>query len=298
MRSHRYVLLVYALGGLVLGLGCTPTSNVERVVDLGSHQLEIRLAGTGSPAVVMDTGIADDMDRLASLQQRLSAITRVVTYNRAGYGQSTTGPLPRDSKRVADELKALLDHTGISGPYVLVGHSIGALNMQVFAAHYPEEVAGLVLLDPPPRAFIQGEAYAELWDMADQLTRSWQTQADSLANLTMPSSHAEAAFFRMIASEHREMFGASAQQVAAISSFGTLPLTVIAATEPNPMLGDLATDYQRFWIEQSRRLADLSSNGRFVLAEGASHYIYLDAPEVVVRAIERHVSKRAASEGD
>lgn len=252
------------------------------MIDVGSHHLEIRREGTGAPAVVIDSGLADTMDRWGPFQERLATATQVVTYNRAGYGQSEPGPLPRDAGREADELKALLENAAVPGPYVLVGHSLGALNVQVFAARYPDDVAGLVLLDPPPLSFILGEEYTDLLVMAEQMTAEWQSIADGEAT---SGNDRERAFFRMIASEHREMFGESARLAAAISTFGEIPLIVVAAGQPNPFFGDVAAEYQRYWIEQNRAVSLKSVNGRFVLAEDSSHHLYRDAPDLVAEAV-------------
>jgi pimeloyl-ACP methyl ester carboxylesterase len=131
-------------------------------------------------------GVTDQLDKLIPLQDRLARFTRVVTYNRAGYGRSEPGPLPRDSGREADELKTLLERASVKGPYVLVGHSLGALNVQVFAARYPDLVAGLVLLDPPPLSFILGQEYGKLGAMAEKMTAEWQGIADAAAKSADP----------------------------------------------------------------------------------------------------------------
>jgi pimeloyl-ACP methyl ester carboxylesterase len=252
------------------------------MIDVGSHHLQIRREGTGAPVVVIDNGIADTMDRLGPFQERLAIATHVVTYNRAGYGRSEPGPLPRDARREAGELRALLENAAVPGPYVLVGHSLGGLNAQVFASIYPDDVAGLVLLDPPPLTFILGEEYTELLTMADQMTAEWQSIADGKAG---SGNDRERAFFRMIASEHREMFGESARLAAAISTFGEIPLVVVAAGQPNPFFGDVADEYQRYWIEQTRALSLKSVNGRFILAESSSPHLHRDAPDLVADAI-------------
>jgi pimeloyl-ACP methyl ester carboxylesterase len=257
----------------------------DRTVSVGSHRLQIHVEGSGTPAVVMDAGVGDQLDKLKPLQSRLAQVTRVVTYNRAGYGQSEPGPLPRHSGREADELKSLLENASVRGPYVLVGHSLGALNMQVFASKYPDDVAGMVLLDPPPLSFVVGQDYTDLRVMAEQMTAEWQAIADSAAGSPDPQEQARSAFFRMIASEHREMFGESAKTVGAISTFGDLPLVVLAAGKPNPAFGEGAEEFQRYWVEQSRALTAKSTASKFVLAEGASHYLYLDAPDLVAESI-------------
>ncbi len=257
----------------------------DQMISIGSHRLQIHLEGKGDPTVVIDAGITDQLDKLRPLQERIARVTHVITYNRAGYGQSEAGPLPRHSGREAEELKDLLEKASVPGPYVLVGHSLGALNMQVFASRYPDDVAGMVLLDPPPLSFILGQEYRELRVMAEQMTAEWQAIADSSAQSTDPQEKARSAFFRMIASEHRQMFGETASLVGSLSTFGDIPLVVIAAGKPNPALGEVAEEYQRYWVEQSRALTDRSANGKFILAEGASHYLYLDVPELVAESI-------------
>ena len=87
--------------------GDSPTS--DQIINIGSHRLQARLKGNGAPTVVIDAGIGDDFEKLWPLQERISHVTRVVTYNRAGYGQSEPGPLPRHSGREAEELRVLLE---------------------------------------------------------------------------------------------------------------------------------------------------------------------------------------------
>jgi pimeloyl-ACP methyl ester carboxylesterase len=257
----------------------------DQLISIGSHRLQIHLEGKETPTVVIDTGIADQLDNWRALQERIARVAQVITYNRAGYGQSEPGPLPRHCGREAEELKALLDNASIPGPYVLVGHSLGALNLQAFAARYSEDVVGIVLLDPPPLSFIRGEEYTSLLTLADRMTTEWQAVADSGAKSTDGQERTRAAFFQMIASEHRELFGESARLVSEISSFGQTPLLVMAAGKPNPAFGDIAEEYQRYWVEQSRALSRKSSNGKFVLAEESTHHLYVDVPDLVVESI-------------
>ncbi|MDD4856997.1 MAG: alpha/beta hydrolase [Candidatus Krumholzibacteria bacterium] len=264
------------------GVGSQPT---DQMISIGSHNLQIHREGKGSPAVVIDAGITDQLDKLRPLQERIARVTHVVTYNRAGYGQSEAGPLPRDAGREAEELKALLEKAHVPGPYVLVGHSLGALNMQVFASRYPHDVAGMILLDPPPLSFLLGREYGDLGAMAVQMTAEWQAIADSAAKSNDAQGKARSAFFQMIASEHREMFGESARLGAAITTFGDIPLVVVAAGKSNPRFGEGAEEYQKYWIEQSRTLTAKSTRSKFVLAEESTHYLYLDVPELVAENI-------------
>ncbi len=257
-------------------------SGGDNLIDIGTHSLHMVRAGEGSPAVVVDVGLAGRSEEWASIQRRVAQSVEVVLYDRAGYGRSEPGPFPRDAGRVADELHALLEATSVPGPYLLVGHSLGGLHAQIFADRYPDDVAGMILLDPPPLGWIRGESYTGLLEMAEGMTAEWQAIADRGGD--------DADFFRTIASEHREMLGASGEQAAAIESFGDLPLVVIAAGVPNPVFGDIAEEYQRYWIEQSRSLAAKSSRGEFVLATDSNHMLHTEAEELVVESILRLVS--------
>ena len=256
-----------------------------RMVDIGTHALHIRVRGEGAPAVVVDGGIASRSEEWHALQLRLAEETLAFVYDRAGYGASEPGPLPRDSWREAEELKSLLQASAVEGPYVLVGHSLGGLNVQVFAERYPEDVAGMVLLDPPPLGWLLGENYSGLRAMAEQMTDEWQAIEERGAGSSDPEDRAESDFFRMIASEHREMLGESARLVAEIETFGNLPLVVIASGVPNPMFGEVAEEYQTYWADQSRALADKSGRGEFFLAENSTHRLHEDAADLVLESI-------------
>lgn len=264
----------------------------DRDVDIGTHKLHVFYAGRGTPTVIIDTGITETYEGWMPLIGTLSAETRVVAYERAGYGRSEPGPLPRDSRRTAGELHALLEKAGVEGPYLLLGHSLGGLNMQIFADLYPQEVAGAVLLDPPPLDWLIGKSFPELREMFFGQARQFAAAAEEARGSTDPGAKKRAGFFDMIASESTSMMDLSAKQAAAIRSFGDLSLVVIAATRPNPLFGEPAEAYQRFWIEQSELLSKKSTRGRFLRAEGSGHHIHLDAPQVVLEAVRAVLSDR------
>src|SRR5438309_5962518 len=120
-----------------------------KLVDIGGYRLHINCTGTGSPTVILDAGLGGTSLDWSKVQPAVAGFTRVCSYDRAGYGWSDTGPGPRTSQQIVKELHLLLVHAQISGPYLLVGHSLGGLNMRLYAYRYPGEVAGMDLLASP-----------------------------------------------------------------------------------------------------------------------------------------------------
>jgi pimeloyl-ACP methyl ester carboxylesterase len=107
-----------------------------RLVDVGGHRLHIERFGTGTPTVVMDASVSAG-DKLGSVPSELAKFTHVVTYERAGLGFSDIGPRPRTIQHNVNELEKLLNKTRVPGPYVLVGHSFGGLNIRLYASQHP-----------------------------------------------------------------------------------------------------------------------------------------------------------------
>ncbi|MGD0303302.1 MAG: alpha/beta hydrolase [Candidatus Acidiferrales bacterium] len=121
-----------------------------RLIDVGGFRLHVLEAGTaraGVPTVILEAGLMSTVMSWGALQRRLAEKYRVVSYDRAGLGWSDLGPMPRTADRITDELHRLLERAGIAPPYVLVGHSFGGLMAPNFAAHCPDDVVGLVLVD-------------------------------------------------------------------------------------------------------------------------------------------------------
>src|SRR5215212_3200602 len=145
-------LLVLAVAGAIYQ--AIATALAERaypppgeMVDVGGYSLHVYCVGQGSPTVVLDAGLGEFSAQWVRVQREVSDTTRVCAYDRAGMGWSEMGPDPRDAKQITSELHTLLSKAGIEGPYVLVGHSFGGMYMQTYANRYPEEVAGVALVD-------------------------------------------------------------------------------------------------------------------------------------------------------
>src|SRR5215216_7085190 len=146
------VLLALAVAGATYQ--AIATERAERaypppgeMVDVGCHSLHINCVGQGTPTVVLDAGSGGFSAHWVRVQREGSGTTRVCSYDRAGMGWSEMGPDPRDARQITGELHTLLGKAAIEGPYVLVGHSLGGISMLTYANRYPDEVAGVTLVD-------------------------------------------------------------------------------------------------------------------------------------------------------
>ena len=138
-----------ALFGVVaLSVPTVLNAQTARLVDIGGQRLEVSVAGSGEPVVILEAGLGQNREHWLGIQDSLSTLTTVIAYSRAGYGDSDPSPERRTPLQIVAELRALLRALGQEGPYVLVGHSLGGIYVRVFASRHPDEVAGLVLVDP------------------------------------------------------------------------------------------------------------------------------------------------------
>src|SRR5882762_2113320 len=144
---------------------------IGRSVDIGGRTLNIFCSGTGSPAVILDTGGDNPGLALEQTQIEIAKFTQACWYDRAGIGWSDSGPYPRTSAAIAADLHELLKRTGIPPPYIVEGGSIGGLNSRVFAGMYPKDTAGVVLDDAAhedeplraPKFYLAHQAPRALW---------------------------------------------------------------------------------------------------------------------------------------
>ncbi|HJU33543.1 MAG TPA: alpha/beta hydrolase, partial [Nitrososphaera sp.] len=161
------IIILMLLVAPIASMGAPPPQPPGRLVDVseggngggnggGGVSLHIYCTGNGSPTVVLDAGLNGGTMSWAGVQE-VSNHTRVCSYDRAGMSWSEPGPRPRTFMRVADELHTLLQAAGEEGPYVLVGHSVGAHSVRFFEQKYPADVAGIVLVDPAHEKILSTE---------------------------------------------------------------------------------------------------------------------------------------------
>jgi pimeloyl-ACP methyl ester carboxylesterase len=212
----------------------------------------------------------------------LSMQTRVCAYDRAGLGFSDPPTVrPRTSRDVALDLHKLLAVAREAGPYVLVGHSIGGYHVRVYAAQFPDEVVGVVLVDSSHpdqvRAFLDSLPPADPNEPEEW--QAYRAQMDSMLN--DPSSNPEDLDI-----------AASAAQVRASGDLGDVLLVVVTANQGIPpsaseIQADLYKRLSQVWLRLQADLVGLSPQGTQVFATRGGHYVQEDDPEVVMEAIQR-----------
>lgn len=259
------------------------------MVDVGGHRLHLVCAGSGRPAVVFDAGLADAWVVWERVLLGLAPTTRVCAYDRAGVAWSEPGPLPRTGLQIAAELHELLTGAGLAGPFVLVGHSVGGMHVRTFAVRYPEEVAGIVLVDATHEDLVGEAAYGSRSVRQVQVGRAAHVAERGgrlppvVANL--PVAVASRPAWHRARAEELAAVDASAAELREMNRALAVPLTVITR-------GKRLT---ATWDSLQANLVLLSPQGRRLVAGRSGHYVQRDEPAVVVAAVRDMVdSLRAA----
>lgn len=238
-------------------------------VDIGGYRLFTSTSGSGTPTVVFVAGLGEDLSTWEKVAPEVARITRTFAYDRAGLGKSDPAPTGKSMDEMGRELHAALSASDVKPPYVLVGHSLGGAIVQVYAHAYPQEVGGLVLVDPEDSRLLD-RLHASLnksdWDARQQML-------DKMMAAASPAQKAEL-----------EASKESGKIVEASLPLPAVPTVLLTGTlkDPgfpgNPMEQDLK-------MELHKQLLAQSPHARQVLAPNSRHYIQEDAPELVIKAI-------------
>lgn len=221
-------------------------------------------AGTGSPAVVFEAGLGHGKRTWGSVFGAISEVTRAVAYDRAGYGQSEASAQSRDGLQIVLELRAMLQTERIAPPYVLVGHSLGGTYMKLFAKTFPQDVAGVVLVDA---------RHAEFTQRCRQLgvPRLLYDPPEALLSLLSPIARAELKAAPL-----------TQKQARRAGPFPSVPLIVL--TQSNAT-SKWPSGLRKVWAASQRNLAQMSRLGRIKVLDDAGHNVHKDRPDMVVRAV-------------
>jgi pimeloyl-ACP methyl ester carboxylesterase len=251
------------------------------LIDVGGYSLHLNCTGSGSPTVVLEPGGGEMSSNMGWITPAVARHTRVCVYDRAGRGWSETADTPEDGARIATDLHTLLHRGGVPGPYVLAGHSFGGLYVRIFAAHYPDEVAGLVLVDstasrepakpvtPAPGDENSYNAIGRISTLASILARVGLARLYGQVSFgTLPprsrdevrASTANASTVRSTVEEYLRA-SASTQEAASLRDFGNKPLVVLTAS----------VGHDAAWMTAQDKTATLSTNSVHREIAGATH---------------------------
>jgi len=230
------------------------------------------------------------------VQPGVATFTHVCVYDRAGYDWSDDGPKPRTSGRIVSELHTLLANAGVPGPYVLVGHSFGGLNMRLFAYTYPQEVAGLVLVDSSheddPTAqqdILNGQpqlstcvrvapfGIVRIFGLLNPFVRAYPSAVQPVVKAHFYQTRFCGTWYDESAAW--EQSTAQVRAARASRSLGHLPLVILTRGE----------QLDASWQALQNDLATLSSNSTHIIATRSGHGVMFDRPDLVIAAIKQVV---------
>jgi pimeloyl-ACP methyl ester carboxylesterase len=284
------------------------------MVAVSRHDMHLYCTGKGQagPTVMMDVGLGGGVLDWQTVRPGVAKFARACSYDRSGICWSESGPNPRTSPRIVKELHALLKNGGVDSPYVLVGHSFGGANAQLYAARYPKEVAGMVLVDS---ALDQRNLNKDLRDALAKASPSPSViKVTATLGIACLLASEEGSLPRRLARERSAIYSGTRHLYAVADESATVQKSVAEAADAAPslkakpliVLSAGTREYPGLTKKQAKRadeqtigfeasLTDLSENSKLVVAKKSAHYIQFERPELVVDAIHEVVD--AARDG-
>ena len=271
------------------------------------HAMRIECSGSGSPALVLDAGLGNDGLIWGRVQPALAKTTRVCSYDRAGFGWSDALPPPRDADHIAAELHGLLAEAQITGPVVLMGHSIAGIYLRDYATRYPENVVGLIFVDgstplqnrnpafhahsEPPSWF---QTLLKKARFAIGIPRLLGECSQSLPGFDAHAAKLEAEDqcqdrSAAVAAEVQS-FDRSGEQTVHTGPYGALPI-LIFSQDPVRTAKVQTMDVVVAWNQMQEDLKQLSTRSRRIIAKGSTHYIQGDRADLIEREVPKFIEQ-------
>jgi pimeloyl-ACP methyl ester carboxylesterase len=260
------VLVLFALGGAYQTIGRATEPRVAmrgELVDVGPYRLHLECTGTGSPTVVMEPGGGASSASLGLIAPDVAGHTTVCVYDRAGKGWSDAAQTAPDGAQIATDLHTLLERADVTGPYVLAGHSFGGLYVMRYAAQYPDEVAGMVLIDStaPNTNPVSPTSEGSNSFLKHFSALMSATARLGLGRLLGATANEMAAFI-----DEYAVAGRSASEAGELTSLDGKPLIVLTAEQGN----------SAGWMPHQEAMAALSTNSLHNVVPGATHQSLTD----------------------
>ncbi|MFZ0629654.1 MAG: alpha/beta hydrolase [Acidobacteriaceae bacterium] len=309
---ERVALSIVALLFLAIGLSSginaillhrERASMPGRLVDVNGHPMRIECTGSGSPTLVLDAGLGNDGLIWSAVQPALSQTTQVCSYDRAGMGWSDPVPGPRDADHIAAQLHDLLQAAGVTGPIVLMGHSIAGIYIRDYATHYPDQVKGLIFVDGSTPLQNRDPALSPHMRPGPPLRMILITQATFVLGVPrwmggckgnfhqLPPARArlqaEERCHLVVSSPAGESlnFDRSGEETIHTGPYGDLPILIFTSDPAKGLAQHEPPNMRAAWDRMQANLKNLSTRSRQIIARNSGHYIQMERPDLLDREV-------------
>jgi pimeloyl-ACP methyl ester carboxylesterase len=240
-------------------------------IDVGGYQLYMQCMGHGTPTVLFEAGLGEDVSTWNNVQPEVAQFTQTCAYDRANNGKSGQRPatIKISAQQIAKELHLLLLNGHIPGPYVFVGHSAGGLFLQMYACQYPQDVTGMVLIDSTHP------------EQAVQLAQALGPEFTKEARQSFPAE----------GMAYDDLLAIQAQIVSVKDRFPNVPLIVLARSIFKSGPTWTAEQLRTVWMSLQTDLSKRSSKGKLIIADNSSHFIQNDRPDLVIQSIQQVIQQ-------
>jgi pimeloyl-ACP methyl ester carboxylesterase len=276
------------------------------IYKVGGYDVHVYCLGTGSPAIVLSTGLGDDFTTWLKVQPALAKVTRVCSFDRSGFGLSHMTPGPHDADTLAAQLHDLVGAIGVDKPFVLIGHSISGLYLRSYARQYTSDLAALVFIDgatplqdvrvPKSLVAIQDDQRARMPWQKFLMTVGWYRLHGDCSSVPVgfeaysaiiQANNCDPAQFDALEAE-LDAVRRSGEETRHVGPFPSLPILILSrdpASMPSNWPADVAKANSLVWDQMQEESKQLSPLSRRIIAKGSDHYIHVDRPELVVREV-------------
>lgn len=237
--------------------------------EVGGKTLEYAVSGSGKPVIVLVNGAGGPIEGWYKIYAKVEKMGTVFAYNRLGMGGSSKPIEPQTGILIVDTLYTLLNKVGLQPPYLLVGHSLGGLYVNLFARMYPHEVMGIVLLDATAPDDVR---------LLPQEQGALQQVAQNVLGLI---------FGKDIYGETRHT-DETVNQIEQAGAFPNVPLTVVTGGKPASTMPQRVREIR---AANQKQLTALSPRGQQVMAAESGHFPQFTEPDVVIQAIRATIAE-------